>query len=458
MIKATNNNAKILLYTIRSFEMIFTIVLCIFIMKILNYVYVNDCSNGSASWERAVMKEFYAQEENIDCLYLGSSHVYTDIIPARIDEINKKNNFNLSTSSQPYMASYYLLKEALKYNNPEHIYLEMYYMIPYNFGDLDSAQVMTMNWNVLYQMPLSLNKLDYMFHLSNKKYGMMTFFPIRQFAEHTFDVAYIKSVLEQKKTENYRNCIHIRDGRAPLFEKGFCTTLDYMEPGTFKGNPSAIPDFGFDANSEKYLNKIIRLCQKENIDLTLFASPMPDFRICCMGNYDQYIAKINELAETYSLHYYDFNLCSPKYLDLQSDTNFIDYDHLSYNGAILFTDVLGEVLLDELEGNPIPEDMFYSSYDEKMQQIDQRIFGLDIQQDNTQESKTYMLHSVDNLAETEAEFRVTKIPTGESQTITVQEWSTQNCVTLPKTETGIFIVEARPVGNEEITNRVETEY
>ena len=453
-----SNTAKVHLYIKRSIEIIFIVALCVFIIKILNYIYVNDCSNGSASWERDVINDFYMQEKNIDYIYLGSSHVFMNVIPTKLDEINGKNNFNLATSAQPYMASYYLLKEALKYNEPEHVYLEMYYMIPYAYGDLDNAQVITMNWNVLYQMPLSLNKLNYECHLANKKYGMMTFFPVRQFSEHTFDAAYIKSVLDQKKTENYRNYIHIRDERAPLFEKGFCTTLDYVEPGTFEGNTSALPDNWIDNNSEKYLHKIIDLCLSNEIGLTLFTSPMPDFRLCCMGNYDQYIAKVNELTETYNLHYYDFNLCSPKYLDLQSDTNFMDHDHLNYTGATLFTDVLGEVLLDELEGNPIPEDMFYSSYDEKMQQIDQRIFCLDIQQDDTEEPKTYMLYSIDNLAETEAEFRVTKIRTWETEPVMVQDWSTHNCVTFPETETGVFIVEARPVGSEEITNRVETEY
>lgn len=214
----------------------------------------------------------------------------------------------------------------------------------------------------------------------------------------------------------------------------------------------------FDSNSEKYFNAIIDLCRKEDISLTLFTSPMPDFRIHCMGNYDQYVTCVNELAAKNGLHYYDFNLCNPIYLDLHNDTYFMDHDHLNYEGAQLFTDVLGEVLFDELEGRPIPEDMFYASYDEKMCLIDKRIFGLDIQEDTTQDAKTYMIYSIDNLTETEAEFRVTKLCEGETQPVTVQEWSTHNCVTFPETETGVFIVEARPIGSSEVTNRVETTY
>lgn len=449
---------KAQLYGRRLFEIVLTVILCAGIMNILHYIYVNDYANDSSSWERAVMKEFYSQEENIDYLYIGSSHIYMDIIPAKLDEINGRNNFNLSTSAQPMMASYYLLKEALKYHSPEHVYLEMYYMIPCIYGNLDNAEVLTRHWEILYQMPPSLNKLDYKFHLANKKFGMMTFFPLRQYSEHLFDTAYIKENLEQKQTDYYRNYIHIWDARAPLFEKGFCTTLNYMEPGTFEGNSSAIPTPVFDGNSEKYFNAIINLCRKEDISLTLFTSPMPDFRIHCMGNYDQYVTCVSELAAKNGLHYYDFNLCSPKYLDLQNDACFVDHNHLNYEGAQLFTGVLGEVLLDELEGRPIPEDMFYASYDEKMRQIDKRIFGLDIQEDTTKEPKTYMIYSIDNLTETEAEFRITKICEGTAQSVIVQEWSTNNCVTFPETETGVFTVEARPTGSKEVTNRVETAY
>ena len=177
-----------------------------------------------------------------------------------------------------------------------------------------------------------------------------------------------------------------------------------------------------------------------------------------MGNYDQYIAQVNDIANKYGLRYYDFNLCNTKYLNLQNDKYIMDYDHLGYEGAQLFTDILAEVLLDELECNPIPEDMFYASYNEKLRQIDQRIFGLDIQENSSGKQKIYTIYSIDNLVETEAEFRITKQCEGDTQPITVQEWSTQNCVTFPEIETGVFIVEARPVQSKEVTNRVEINY
>lgn len=442
------------LYGKRLISVVLTVAICLSILDILDYIYVNDC----VSWERTIMNELSEQEDNIDLLYLGSSHVFTSVIPEKMDSINGRNNFNLATPAQSYMTSYYLLKEALRHNDLEHVYLEMYYMIPYVRGDLNNIEVMSTHWDILYQMPLSLNKLDYGYHLLNKQYGLMTLFPIRRFANHVFDTQYIKTNLEQKKSENYKNAVYTLDPQAPTFKKGFCTISGHIEPGTFEGNTGAIPGDWEDENAKTYLNKIIDLCQRKNIDLTFFTAPMPDFRLCCMGNYDQYIAQVNDIANKYGLRYYDFNLCNTKYLNLQNDKYIMDYDHLGYEGAQLFTDILAEVLLDELECNPIPEDMFYASYNEKLRQIDQRIFGLDIQENSSGKQKIYTIYSIDNLVETEAEFRITKQCEGDTQPITVQEWSTQNCVTFPEIETGVFIVEARPVQSKEVTNRVEINY
>ena len=48
----------------RLVEIALTIIMCIFIAKVLNYIYVNDHYNESASWERAVLHDFYTLDEN----------------------------------------------------------------------------------------------------------------------------------------------------------------------------------------------------------------------------------------------------------------------------------------------------------------------------------------------------------------------------------------------------------
>ena len=97
-------------------EVLLTIVCCFLVGELVNYVLVGNVNDAdhlrgpSAMFERKILNSFYQHEENIDNLYVGSSHVYCDIIPEQLDEINGKNNFNITSPGQPYIASYYLLK------------------------------------------------------------------------------------------------------------------------------------------------------------------------------------------------------------------------------------------------------------------------------------------------------------------------------------------------------------
>ena len=74
------------LYGKRLISVVLTVAICLSILNILDYIYVNDC----VSWERTIMNELSEQEDNIDLLYLGSSHVFTSVIPEKMDSIKEK--------------------------------------------------------------------------------------------------------------------------------------------------------------------------------------------------------------------------------------------------------------------------------------------------------------------------------------------------------------------------------
>lgn len=81
----------------------------------LDYIYVSD-----SAWERILWHNFYKDDGKIDNIYLGSSHVYCDINPMQLDDMNGQFNFNLSSGAQRLNGSYYLLKEADKNNSLSH--------------------------------------------------------------------------------------------------------------------------------------------------------------------------------------------------------------------------------------------------------------------------------------------------------------------------------------------------
>lgn len=97
------------------------LIFCV-VLSGLNYIYVDV-----PPWERILWHNFYESEGKIDNLYLGSSHVYYDIDPFLMDELNGQYNFNLSTSGQVMNGTYYLLREADRHNDLSHVYIELYY-------------------------------------------------------------------------------------------------------------------------------------------------------------------------------------------------------------------------------------------------------------------------------------------------------------------------------------------
>lgn len=92
------------------------------VAQMLNYMYVNPSDSG---FQRLVLHDFYEDKGKIENLYLGSSHVYCDINPVYLDNINGGYNFNLATPSQLPNGTYHLLKEADRYNELSHVYVEL---------------------------------------------------------------------------------------------------------------------------------------------------------------------------------------------------------------------------------------------------------------------------------------------------------------------------------------------
>lgn len=169
-------------------------------VKILNYLYWQE-----DEWSRILWHNYYKQTENIDYVYLGSSHVFCDLNPKILDEKNGKNNFNLATSSQRLIESYYLLKEADRKNKIENAYLELYY-IPSTGVEGEYKDKGTV-LNVLSHtdhMKYFWGKADALFHMIPLKYYPEMIFPFIRYREHLMDGNWIKDRANAKAAKNHK--------------------------------------------------------------------------------------------------------------------------------------------------------------------------------------------------------------------------------------------------------------
>lgn len=388
---------------------------------VLRYVLVQDGS----SYTRVMMHELYTQEENIDVLFVGSSHCYRTMDTAIADEIFGAETFNVGTSAQELDGSFALIKEANKKNDIKQVYLEMYYHIAQmpayeERGDLVSTYIIAD-----YMRP-SLNKLAYLLRASSMKHYSNSFVPARRNWEKLFESGYVQEVLRGKSAAWYKDYTYPFSEVERYAGKGY-VAVELQGEGF---SSEHFEPFDADAVSQDYIDSlmdIIDYCKKHDIELTLFSTPMPPMRLADMGNYDTYIAFINELIAETGVNYYDFNLCRQEYLPLDA-THFADTDHLNRKGAELFTTMFSEFFT----GKITEKDLFFDTYGQKLKTEEQQVYGVIAEQG---EGNTVSLSAVTNADREDISYTVLWTPASGGQT-TLLERSANAVVELPEGQDG----------------------
>ena len=346
-------------------------------------------------WNRVLMKSYYEQE-SIDNVFFGSSHVYCDVNPEILDRINGMNNFNMATPGQRWDDTYYLLKEVASVHDIKHVYLECYFCditerecwIPKDkqievVDYLDDPVYFSLPWQITYEMRPSTNAFFMLANSSNLDNTFETWIPFVRYRQNLFNWKRIEKNIEDKNSDDYlEGRYHVE--RADV--DGNPWTIDYLEKGFYLSEGGRLLDkeklfgvnrdltkYGIGEKSKSYFRKTIEYCQKNNIEVTLFVSPIYDLQLLSTGDYDSYVTALGSLAEEYNIDLYDFNLIKKEFLDIKDGELFMDVGHLNGAGAEIYTPVLWDVLSSTKEGNA---EKFYDSYAEKLMECNPEIYGI----------------------------------------------------------------------------------
>jgi hypothetical protein len=416
-----------------------------FIVSGLNYIYVN----AEQPWYRIMWHHYYEDEGKIDCIILGSSHVYCDINPTLLNNINKNYWFNLASPSQRLVDSYYLLKEADHGNELSHVYLELYYdcstkdNLKDNIDPIQDESICERSWQNIDFMKDSLNKVQYMLSIFRKENITELLFPFCRYRTKLGDWNYIKQTVEEKQKEDYQNyeyCYYFDNGNGHLEyrEQGyFYSTREFW--GNLFEQSRILEENPIGHISEQYLRKIISYCQKRSIPITLFVSPMNDLQLVSTENYDNFIQEVSDIAKEYSIDFYDFNLVREGYLPIYEKEYFYDMGHLNSAGATLFTSFFNKVVTGSAADN---EKYFYSSYKEKMQETPAKIYGL-----YYKDTEVRTFHIASNREE-ELEYKVVITP-ANGEPYMIQDFSTNKVFSLPLDQHGVCAVSFREINERD---------
>lgn len=385
------------------------------------------------TWSDFVMEHFYNREENIENLYLGSSHVYCDVDPDILDELTQKNNFNLSTSSQSFYLSYLLLQEADKLYDLEHVYLEMYYYL--HVKGNESYYEMDLNFKVWDRMNNSAMKNISILQQDPNEELFAVYFPFSRFNSYLFDTGHINNVQNKKEEIDKRYHYH---------ESGYMEALYSIDEKQYKEYKNGDMDLEpMSVEAKQYLLKIIEYCADRDISLTLFSSPMPEWMMIKAGNYDYYVDQVRGIADEYGLQYYDFNLCKEQYLSLSYE-HFRDDDHLNGAGADVFTPVLYDVLTND------KQEYFYDSYQEKLEKTEPAMYGLITDQTVEIPESGEITYEIASNREAGMEYRVEFIPSlREKECEVIQDYAQNKRFSFYSEEEGVFQISARMCGETE---------
>lgn len=295
----------------------------------------------------ATYRGFYREPQNsLDVLFLGTSNAYCGFSPDELYEQYDLRSYNLSSSQQSLLTSYYWLEEALRTQQPEAVVLETFYCFytKGNEGSLHKA----FDWmNFSHVKIRAVNDLCRSFSDGAEEYNRYDFL-IPAFRYHdrwsqldSSDIHWAK-LSKQDHFKGY--CPRTeRSGREFVTISGEDDAMNRSIPlndGTkFAGKAAQkLPSF-----QERYLDKIVSLCRRKGIRLILVKTPSIEWTPAQHDAVTAYAAEAS--AAGCDVEWIDFNMTDTYQAagyDFAEDS--ADTMHANVDGAVKLTDYIGAVL------------------------------------------------------------------------------------------------------------------
>lgn len=268
------------------------------------------------------MEMFYEQQPDaVDVLCLGSSHVFANIDPAILEEDYGIAAYDLAGSMQPMWNTYYSLREALKYQKPSLVILDVFRLTEGFTYSKESKVVKN-----TYGMKFSMNKIQSIMESVEKEEDVLRHvFGIATYHDRYYELGEADFPGGIKKENTYK-------GYYPLAEV----------QAQKKPHVSHIEDtLPIEEKTKKYFYKILELAGEQDIPVLLINAPY------CVTEDDKRV--FNELEKLLregvpgKVAYLDFNK-HYKEMGLDFSVDFADSEHLNKDGAKKMNQYLGKYL------------------------------------------------------------------------------------------------------------------
>ena len=283
--------------------------------------------------------QFYKMEkDSVDVLFLGSSVVINAFSPQQLYNDYGIRSYNLGTEQQSLFVSYYWLREALRFQSPQAVVVDLKFAYPYDntYGKINMTEGLlrkSMDW--MRYSKVKRDAIREIHQLDPDQTEISYLFPNIRFRSRWTEVT--------KEDFDIKNIMHSDlKGFAPLSELG----PDKYYPDTMIDPESREP---MAPVMEEYLMRIAELCRDKRIHLILTNIPGSNHG-------DGVHNTIENFAEKYGAHFLDF--CEKSVFDqLGAEFPVISvFNHANILGAERMTDYMGKVLTElGIQGQKDPQ-------------------------------------------------------------------------------------------------------
>lgn len=323
---------------------------CLVGILLLQRLYQVFSWKDTAGAYKSSMETFYRLDrDSVDVLFLGSSHCYCSVDVANLWENHGIAAYSLSISGQDIASSYYCLVEALKTQKPKVVFLEVYSATTHGYGVRGNLYR-----NLLSYEP-STNFLRAVRSIGGEE----------EWKDFALKWPVIHTRYRELQKEDFLRERPVYMG----YEAFFHTQPVYLQG--YDGEET-LP---IGEEEEEWLRRIMLLAKEENVQLCFFLAPVAE-----LEDYRLKLHKyVQNLAEESGVPFLNFVQLQEQ-LELDAQTDFVDWQHTNHYGAQKVTGYLGTYLkehyaLEDKRGLPQ-----YALWDENAEARQHEVKNADLKQ------------------------------------------------------------------------------
>ena len=282
-------------------------------------------------------QQLYATEEDLmDVVFVGSSHCYCTVFPEKLWSEYGIAAFDMAISGQDKHSSYHTLKEVLKTQTPEVVFVEMYGLL------YDGYLVEGNLYRNMLALKLSRNSIELVQDVAEEEEQLD--YILRWPIVHTRYKELDKYDFIQYAPSEYGR------GSNVVWEIG------YSEKPVAANACDVVGQLG--EENEEWLNELYQLSLDNDFELVFFLAPM-----IVQEEEQPIINAAKEYAEERNIDFLDFNRLADT-VGLDYKTDFCNSFHCNVYGGVKITAFIGEYLAQNYALNDNRGDEKYAQWED----------------------------------------------------------------------------------------------